>query len=162
MPRHHECRHLPYTAAQMFDLVADVARYSDFLPWVAGVRVRSDGENEMVADIIVGFMSLRERFTSRVSKRRPAVIHVDYVDGPLRHLLNDWQFVDDANGGCHVDFVVDFAFRNGLFERIAGQVFDKALRRMINAFEARAAELYGPQVSPSFSGSSSSSPNTAA
>jgi coenzyme Q-binding protein COQ10 len=127
----------------MFDLVADVGRYAEFLPWVTAVRVRSDSASEMVADLIVGFKALRERFTSRVVKQRPGEIHVDYLDGPLKHLRNDWAFRDDGQGGTLVDFSVDFAFRNRLFEAIAGQMFDSALRKMIGAFETRAAALYG-------------------
>jgi len=142
MPRHHERRDLPYGAEAMYDLVADVARYPEFLPWVSAVRVRSNNETEMVADMIVGFKSLRERFTSRVVKAKPRTIHVDYLDGPLKYLRNDWTFESTATG-CMVDFSVDFAFRNRLFEAIAGQVFDQALRRMINAFEKRADALYG-------------------
>ncbi len=141
----------------MYALVADVGRYGEFLPWVAGVRVRSDSETELVADLIVGFKGLRERFTSRVHKVRPTRIAVDYVDGPLKHLHNEWHFHPSADGGCKVDFMVDFAFRNSLFERLAGQMFDRALRQMIEAFETRAAELYPWPVRESASGSSSSS-----
>jgi coenzyme Q-binding protein COQ10 len=155
MPRHHEVRVLPYSAQQMFDLVADVARYAEFLPWVAAVRVRANDESEMVADLIVGFKGLREQFTSRVHKQRPERIEVDYLDGPLKHLHNEWLFADRAEGGCDVDFTVDFSFRNNIFERLAGQVFDRALRAMINAFEERAATLYS-------SGSNSSSANATA
>lgn len=143
MPRHSETRRLPYSPDQMFDLVADVARYGEFLPWVVAVRVRSDTETEMVADLIVGFKALRERFTSRVRKERPHHIKVDYLEGPLKHLTNDWRFRPDGQGGTLVDFCVDFAFRNRLFETIAGQMFDTALRKMINAFETRAEALYG-------------------
>jgi coenzyme Q-binding protein COQ10 len=142
MPRHAETRHLPYTREQMFDLVADVARYPEFLPWVSAIRVRSNSDSEMVADMIVGFKGLRETFTSRVTKTRPERIHVDYVDGPLQYLTNEWAFRDDGEGGCLVDCVVDFAFRNRMFEMLAGQVFDRALRKMIGAFEDRAARLY--------------------
>ncbi len=142
MPRHQETRHLPYTAEQMFDLVADVKRYPEFLPWVSAMRVRKDGESETLADMIVGFKGLRETFTSRVEKERPGRITVDYVDGPLKHLHNDWRFRPEE-GGCAVDFSVDFAFKNRVFEMLAGQVFGQALRRMIGAFETRAAALYG-------------------
>ena len=83
MPRHHETRHLPYSPEQMFDLVADVSRYTEFLPWVVAVRVRSDSATEMVADVVVGFKALREKFTSRVVKQRPDSIHVDYLEGQL-------------------------------------------------------------------------------
>ena len=143
MPRHAETRRLPYSPEQMFDLVADVARYNEFLPWVAAVRVRSDSATEMVADLVVGFKALRERFTSRVVKRRPESIEVDYLDGPLKHLHNSWTFRPDGQGGTLVDFCVDFAFRSRIFEALAGQMFDQALRRMIGAFETRAAQLYG-------------------
>lgn len=156
MPRHHEKRFLSYGAEAMYDLVADVARYHEFLPWVSAVRVRSDSETEMVADLIVGFKSLRERFTSKVVKARPRTIHVEYLDGPLKYLRNDWHF-EPAPGGCTIDFSVDFAFKNRIFEAIAGQVFDQALRKMINAFEKRADVLYAPSA-----GMSSSSAHSAA
>ncbi|HZV58195.1 MAG TPA: type II toxin-antitoxin system RatA family toxin [Sphingobium sp.] len=158
MPRHSETRALPYTAEQMFDLVADVGAYPEFLPWVSAIRIRSNNETEMVADMIVGFKALRETFTSRVVKERPGHVHVDYVDGPLKYLSNDWRFRDDGKGGVLVDFEVDFAFKNRMFEMLAGQMFDRALRKMIGAFEARAAELYGPADS----GSSRSSAHSAA
>lgn len=149
MPKHEETRHLPYTPEQMFDMVADVGRYGEFLPWVSAIRVRSDSEAEMVADMIVGFKGLRETFTSKVQKERPDHIRVDYLDGPLKHLNNDWTFRADGEGGCYVDFCVDFAFKNRMFEMLAGQVFDRALRKMIGAFEDRARVLYGNDgVSP--------------
>lgn len=142
MPKHKETRRLPYSAEQMFDLVADVQHYADFLPWVIAMRVRSDTPEETVADMIVGFKGLRETFTSRVVKERPAAVHVDYVDGPLKFLHNHWGFRPDGDG-CLVDFSVDFAFKNRVFEMMAGQVFAAALRRMIGAFEERAKVLYG-------------------
>jgi coenzyme Q-binding protein COQ10 len=158
MPRHSETRNLPYTPEQLFELVADVTSYPEFLPWVAAVRVRSDSEEEMVADMVVGFKALREKFTSKVHKHRPHAIEVDYLEGPLKYLRNEWGFRPDGNGGSLVDFCVDFAFRSRLFETLAGQMFDKALRKMINAFEERAAELYAPAGS----GISSSSAQSAA
>lgn len=163
MPRHSETRHLPYTPEQMFDLVADVGAYPQFLPWIAAMRVRSNSETEMVADMIVGFKSLRETFTSRVIKERPTHVHVDYVDGPLKHLSNDWRFRPDGEGGVIIDFEVDFAFKNRMFEMLAGQVFDRALRKMIGAFETRAAELYSAEDSGGGdSGSSNSSAHSVA
>ena len=156
MPRHAETRRLPYTCEQMFDLVADVPRYAEFLPWVSQIRVRSNSDTEMVAEMIVGFKGLRETFTSKVEKARPEHIHVDYLDGPLKYLRNDWTFRPDGTG-CMVDFSVDFAFKNRVFEMLAGQVFGAALRRMIGAFEERAAVLY---ASPG--GNSSSSAHSAA
>lgn len=127
----------------MFDLVADVGRYGEFLPWVSGVRVRSNSETEMTADLIVGFKGIRETFTSRVHKVRPSRVAVDYVDGPLRHLHNEWRFTDLASGGCRIEFLVDFAFKNRVFEALAGKVFERALIKMTDAFTARALALYG-------------------
>ncbi len=155
MPRHRETRLLPYTPEQLFDLVADVGRYQEFLPWVAATRVRSNSETEMVADLVVGFSALKETFASRVRKQRPREIEIDYIDGPLKYLHNRWTFPPAAEGTA-VDFCVDFAFKNRIIEAIARKMFDAALRRMIGAFEARAADLYGS------SGSSSSSAQSAA
>ena len=148
MPRHTEKRILTYSPEQVFDLVADVGRYQEFLPWVAATRVRSNSDTEMVADLVVGFKALKETFTSKVHKRRPSEIEIDYVDGPLKYLHNGWKF-RAVPGGTEVDFCVDFAFRSRIFEALAGQMFDRALRRMIGAFEERAAALYGPGESGS-------------
>ena len=143
MPRHSETRYLRYTPEQMFDLVADVASYDEFLPWVVAVRVRSSSQTETVADLVVGFNAFKERFTSRVVKERPTRICVDYVEGPLKYLHNEWTFDRADDGGTDVHFAVDFAFKSRLFESLAGAMFDRALRRMTNAFEQRAATLYG-------------------
>ena len=158
MPRHTEQRHLPYSPEQLFDLVADVQSYQDFLPWVAAVRIRSDSDTETIADLVVGFRALKETFTSKVHKRRPHEIEIDYVEGPLKYLHNTWRFRPDGQGGTLLDFCVDFAFRSRIFETIAGQMFDRALRRMIGAFEDRAHALYGAGLS----GKSSSSAQSAA
>jgi len=143
MPTHRETRLLPYRPEQMYRLVADVARYPEFLPWVVATRIRSDDAHEMIADMVVGFKQLRERFTSRVRKTPERAITVEYLDGPLKNLENSWTFEDDGQGGCQVEFYVAFAFKNRLFETLAGQYFDKALRKMVGAFEERAAALYG-------------------
>ena len=155
MPRHKETHILRWNAGQMFDLVADVERYCEFLPWVSAVRVRSNSDHEMLADMIVGFKGLRENFTSRVVKSRPSSIQVDYIDGPLKFLRNEWNFADQAEGGCTIDFSVDFAFKSKIFEALAGQVFERALRKMTDAFITRAGVLYGS--APGISSSSATS-----
>lgn len=147
MPGIRETRRLPYSAEQMFDLVADVSRYGEFLPWVVATRVKSDDGREMVADMLVGFKALREKFTSRVIKDRPGRLEVIYVDGPMRDLDNTWTFRDLPEGGCEIDFCVDFSFRNKMFEMLAGQYFDRAFRKMVEAFEERAGQLYGSSSS---------------
>lgn len=147
MPSIRETRRLPYSAEQMFDLVADVDRYPEFLPWVVATRVRDDSETEMTADMLVGFKALREKFTSKVVKERPNSINVHYIDGPLRDLDNNWTFRNVEDGGCEIDFCVDFAFKNLMFETLAGQYIDRAFRKMVAAFETRAGELYGSNSS---------------
>jgi coenzyme Q-binding protein COQ10 len=143
MPRHTETRNICYSPEQMFDMVADVKSYAEFLPWVAAVRIRSDSETLTVADLVVGFSSIKETFASRVVKQRPSSIKVDYIEGPLKYLTNGWKFAPDGKGGTEIDFCVDFAFKSRIFEALAGQMFDRALRRMIGAFEERAHFLYG-------------------
>lgn len=143
MPRHSETRHLPWTPEELFDLVADVRRYPEFLPWVAAVRIRSSEETLLVADMAVGFKSLKETFTSRVHLDRPRSLHVDYVSGPLKRLHNDWSFHPAEGGGTIIAFNVDFEFRSKLFEKLAGAFFHEAFKRMVASFEARAAALYG-------------------
>jgi coenzyme Q-binding protein COQ10 len=142
MPHHHERKALPFTAAQMYDLVTDVGSYNQFLPWVSAVRIRSDSDTEMLADLVVGFKALKETFSSRVLKTPKSKVIVDYLDGPMRHLNNQWLF-EETDTGCIVDFTVDFAFQNRLFEALAGQYFSTALRKMTDAFIKRAEELYG-------------------
>ncbi|WP_448579106.1 type II toxin-antitoxin system RatA family toxin [Thermaurantiacus sp.] len=143
MPSHRETRILPWSPEELFDLVADVGAYPEFLPWVAATRIREKTDVLLVADMSVGFRAIRETFTSRVRLDRPHGIHVDYVSGPLKHLSNDWRFLPAEGGATKVEFDVDFAFRSKLFERLAGAVFHEAFRRMVASFEARATRLYG-------------------
>jgi coenzyme Q-binding protein COQ10 len=147
VPHIAETRRMPWSPEQMFDLVADVRRYAEFLPWVVATRVKSDSEHEMVADMMVGFNALREKFTSRVRKDRPREIAVEYLDGPMKSLSNVWTFAPDGEGGCVIDFCVDFTFRNAIFEKLAGQYLDRAFRKMVTAFETRAEKLYGSNSS---------------
>lgn len=150
MPGIREVQALPYSVEQMFDLVADVARYPEFLPWVVATRVKTDSETEMVADMLVGFGAIREKFTSRVTKDRPNLLTVHYVDGPLRDLDNRWAFRPLDTGSCEIDFCVEFSFKNKIFEALAGQYFDRAFRRMVAAFEQRASELYGASTAGAY------------
>ncbi len=150
MPRHSETRPLPYTARQMYDLVADVARYPEFLPWTAAARIRSvtpkpDGSEVMDADLVISFKVFRERFTSRVVLWPEAMkIDTEYLDGPFKLMRSNWAFSDRADGGCDVSFFVDFEFKNAILQKLIGVVFDEAMRRVVRAFEARAVQLYGP------------------
>ncbi len=141
---------MPYTARQMYDLVADVARYPEFLPWTAAARIRSrtprpDGAEVMEADLVISFKVFRERFGSRVTLWPEAMkIDTEYLDGPFKFMRSNWAFRDRAEGGCEVSFFVDFEFRSTILQKLIGVVFDEAMRRVVRAFEARAAVLYGP------------------
>ena len=143
MPTHAESRAVAYSPAQLFDLVADVGRYPQFLPWCVGARIRSRTEAELVADLTIGFGPFRESFTSRVALDRPGSIKVRYENGPFRYLNNHWTFAPDPMG-CKVDFFVDFEFRSRILQAAIGVVFHEAVRRMVNAFLARARVVYGP------------------
>ena len=147
MPRHSETKRLPHTARQMYDLVADVARYPEFLPWTAAARIKSrepvDGGEMMEADLVISFKVFRERFCSRVTLLPDQqVILTEYIDGPFRQLKSVWRFADLPNGGCEVSFEVDFEFRNAILAGVIGLVFNEAMQRVVRAFQARAAKLY--------------------
>lgn len=142
MPKHKEERFLPYSAEQIFDLVADVGRYPEFLPWCVGARiVRREGD-VLYADLIVGFKMIREKFTSKVTLARPGRIEVEYLDGPFRYLKNQWLFVE-KDGGCLIDFYIEFEFRSRILRKVMQPLFHEAVRRMVASFESRARALYG-------------------
>jgi coenzyme Q-binding protein COQ10 len=142
MPTHAEQRVLPYTPQQLFDLVADIERYPEFLPWCRGARIRERQPDLVVADLIIGFKMFRERFTSRVLLDPPHRIDVTYAEGPFRHLNNHWVF-EKAPEGCRIDFFVDFEFKSRVLQRVIEMLFGEAVRRMVGAFEERARDLYG-------------------
>ena len=146
MPAHSEIRHLPFTAQQMYDLVADVGQYPKFLPWCSAARIRGTTQKDdaliMEADLVISFKVFRERFGSRVtlySKDRK--IDTEYLDGPFRYLSSTWSFVETEEG-CEVSFFVDFEFKNAILQGIIGVVFNEAMHRIVRAFERRAIELY--------------------
>ena len=141
MPTHAEKRVLPYTDEQLFDMVADVRRYPEFLPWCVGARIISRTETELVADLTIGFKMFRETFRSQVTLERPHHVHVRYLTGPFRYLNNHWRFRPVANG-TEVDFFVDFEFKSRLLQAVIGTVFNEAVRVMVRAFERRAAVLH--------------------
>jgi coenzyme Q-binding protein COQ10 len=151
MPKHHEIKTLPYSATQMYDLVADVASYPQFLPWNSAARITSrapiEGGEVMEADLVISFKVFRERFASRVmlfpAQRR---IDTEYLDGPFKHMKSTWGFKDRDGGGCDVEFFVDFEFRNAILQGIIGMVFNDAMQRIVRAFERRAAVLYGARL----------------
>ena len=156
MPTHAEKRYLPHTPDQMYDLVARVDRYPEFLPWCIAARIRSretlssdPPKSLLIADLVIGFRMIRERFTSRVTLMPPGRIDVTYTEGPFRYLNNHWIFdpvppsEKHPHGSTMLDFYVDFEFRSKLLQSLIGVLFNEAVRRMVAAFEARAKQLYG-------------------
>ena len=142
MYTHTETKILPYTARQMFDLVIAVDQYPVFLPWCIGARINERKAGELNADVIVGYKMFREKFTSRVLFSSPHNIEVDYLKGPLRHLQNRWTFTDRGGKECLVNFHVEFDFHSPMFQKLLDQFFDRAISKMVTAFETRAASLY--------------------
>ncbi|MEK9734339.1 MAG: type II toxin-antitoxin system RatA family toxin [Paracoccaceae bacterium] len=147
MPTHSEVRSLPYSASQMYELVADVERYSEFLPWCSAARIRQrlqKGKSEILdADLVISFKVLREKIGSRVTLwENMHEIDTEYLDGPFKYMQSNWSF-SDTDEGCDVEFFVDFEFKNAILQRIIGVVFNEAMQRIVRAFETRAAELYG-------------------
>ncbi len=148
MPTHSETRAVPYSAEQMYGLVADVAKYPDFLPWTAAARIRSretrDDHEIMLADLVISFKVFREQFRSEVilwpGQRR---IDTEYIEGPFHHMRSQWVFRDVESAGCEISFFVDFEFKNRLLQAAAGVFFYDAMQRIVRAFERRAADLYG-------------------
>ncbi|TCS64205.1 type II toxin-antitoxin system RatA family toxin [Varunaivibrio sulfuroxidans] len=145
MPSYAEKKILSYRPDQLFDMVADVAKYPDFLPWCIGARVRSNDGHVMIADMVIGFKVFREKFTSRVVMQNPDRIDVKYLDGPFNYLENHWIFEPHPDG-CRIDFHVDFEFRSKILDKAIGAVFGEAVRRMVSAFETRAHTLYDRYV----------------
>ncbi len=143
MPKHKEKRVLPYTPEQMFDLVAAVDRYPEFLPWCISSRITKREGNVFHADIVVGYKMMRERFTSRVTALKPDHIQVEYLRGPMKHMSNHWRFIEQEDGSTLIDFYVDFEFKSPLLRSLMGVFFNEIIKRMVSAFEERARELYG-------------------
>ncbi|MCH9809454.1 MAG: type II toxin-antitoxin system RatA family toxin [Alphaproteobacteria bacterium] len=148
MPTFANRRHVKFTPTQMYDLVADVECYPQFVPLCEGLTVNtrqptSDGEM-LVATMAVGYKTIREKFTTRVTLRPDKEeILVEYLDGPFSHLENRWRFLP-TDSGCDVDFYIDYRFRSSVLAMVMGGVFEKAFRKFATAFEDRALEVYGP------------------
>ncbi len=124
--------------------MAEVERYPEFLPWCSAARItRRDGDT-FWADLRVRFTMFSERFTSKVVLHPDEQIDVAYIEGPFRYLNNHWKFIPQPDGSCMIDFYVDFEFRSRILQKMIGLLFNEAVSRMVNAFEARARQLYGP------------------
>lgn len=144
MLSHFEQKHLPYSAEQMFDLVAGVDKYHEFAPWCVASRINKwEGETIFYADLIVGYKVFREKFSSKVVLDRPKELSIEYQKGPLKNLTNQWKFIESENGSCVIEFSVEFEFKNVALQTLANMFFNEVVKRMIGAFEGRAREVYG-------------------
>lgn len=136
---------VPFSPDQMFDLVADAQSYPQFLPWCVGVRIRDRRDDGYVADLLIGFKMLREKYTSRVVlDRANHIVVVEYLDGPFRYLDNRWKFHPIEGGGTRIEFHINFEFKSRLLQSLIGKMFGEAVSVMVNAFEKRAHVLYAP------------------
>ncbi len=148
MPRHEQRRSVPFSPAQMFDLVADIPSYAEFLPWCAGARiiqseVTQDGKHVLHADLIIGYKAFRGTYRSLVVLDRAGLkIDVTHLRGPFKHLINHWIFLPQPDGGCEIDFLIDFEFENPIIRKLIELVFAEAVQRMVQAFETRAHAVY--------------------
>jgi len=150
MPTYAEKRTLPYRPGQLFDLVADIERYPEFLPWCVGSRVTRRDGNIIWGDLMVGFKVFRESFTSKVTLNRPDRIDVQYINGPFRYLNNHWLFhPEDGGQATTIEFYIDFEFHSRVLQAVVQTAFNEAVRRMVHAFERRAGEIYGSEALPS-------------
>lgn len=144
MTQHAERRILRHKPEELYALVADVAKYPEFLPWCLASRIRSREDDKLVADLIIGFQMFKERFTSHVRLDEAAMaIDVEYAEGPFKYLTNQWRFLEHPEG-CEIDFYVDFEFNSRILQTVIESLFTEAVKRMVGAFETRADALYGP------------------
>ena len=147
MPQFETRRPVPHSPVQMFDLVADIERYPEFLPLCEALKIRSrkerDGKVLLLADMTIGYKAIRETFTTQVLLNKAELaIDVKYIDGPFRYLDNRWRFEPAGEGACGVHFFIDYEFKNRLLGSIMGAMFERAFRMFAEAFEARAAKIY--------------------
>jgi len=143
MPSHQEQQHSPYSPQQLFELVTDIEKYPEFLPWCRAARILERKENEFLAELVISFAHFTESYVSRVELNPNNSIMVTMVRGPFEHLTNHWKFSAGANGGTAIDFAVDFKFRSRILEKLIGSLFSRATAKMVTAFKKRADELYG-------------------
>lgn len=151
MPKHETVRRVRHAPEQMFDLVADIESYPEFVPMCESLTVRSRKERDdviiLVADMTVGYKAIRETFTSQVVlKPEERVIDVRYINGPFRFLQNQWRFEPVDGNETEVHFFIEYEFKSRMLAMLMGTMFDRAFRKFSEAFERRADEIYGPAV----------------
>ena len=142
MASYHDQQDSPYTPEQLFNLVADVESYPEFLPWCRAARILERGDTHFTAELVIHFKTVTEQYTSRVELKKPDAIHVEMIKGPFHHLINDWKF-SATDTGALIDFTLDFQFKAKWLDALIGALFTKATHKMVTAFSERADALYG-------------------
>lgn len=151
MPAHTDRRKSRYTPKQLYDVVADVENYPEYLPWVVGARIIENHKDYFIAELIVKFKAFSQKYSSKVilkpgsNPNEPYFIDVKLVKGPFKYLTNEWAFHPYKKGGSEVLFKLDFKFNSLFFEKMIGLFYEKAVMKMSMAFEERAEEIYGKQ-----------------
>ena len=150
MHSYTEVKISPYSVKKLFDLVADIESYPEFVPWCSGARILSIDKNIITAELLVNFKAFVEKYTSHVElikptkNRKEAEIKVKMIEGPFNYLTNDWKFRPHELGGTEISFEISFEFKSKIMNSLFGYVFETATKKMMNAFSLRADHLYGP------------------
>ncbi|MBF0380335.1 MAG: type II toxin-antitoxin system RatA family toxin [Magnetococcales bacterium] len=142
MSRRTSSTKVPYSAQQMYDLVVDMDRYPEFIPWLAKARKYDEKDNQFMSEMTISFKGMRETFKTKDTVIPGKKISISNVSGPFKHLDSEWCFTDSPSGGCTIDFFIDFRFKSRLIEMALGPVFGEASRRMVEAFRNRADAIY--------------------
>lgn len=142
MPAYHDTHTAPYPPAQIFDLVAEVEKYPEFLPWCRAARILERQTDYFIAELVICFKHITEQYTSKVTLFPHERIEVEMLKGPFHHLTNRWEFYGE-DGGTRIEFFLDFAFKSKLLDKLIGGLFTRASQKMSEAFMTRADALYG-------------------
>ena len=143
MPVHRESRVLPYTPTQVYDLVADVERYPEFLPWCGGAEVEAGAEGVLRAAVLIDYHGIKQSFKTENRSSPPRLIEIRLVSGPFRQLDGTWRFTALTAQACRIDFHLHYEFSNRLLEKLVGPVFKHIANTLVDAFLRRAEQLYG-------------------
>ncbi|WP_041682564.1 type II toxin-antitoxin system RatA family toxin [Pusillimonas sp. T7-7] len=134
---------VPHSCAQMFDLVADVAKYPEFMPWCGGTTVHKQDEHEMEASVTINIAGIRQTFTTRNEHHHPELITIHLIDGPFSMLTGTWQFQALAEDACKVVYTMEYAFSSRTLEAVVGPIFNRIASSFIDSFTQRALAIYG-------------------
>lgn len=142
MPTHTDTCILPYDSAFICDIVSDIERYPEFLPWCHAVEIVDRVNDQVIAKVTLGNDIFTESYRCSVKTERPFRIDVRYVEGPFKHLNTHWRFIECGTDGCKVDFFIDFEFQSSLFQMFFQKVFSSVVKSIMSAFIERAHKLY--------------------